>query len=98
MADKPFAVLAVNANGYSVDELRKAMDKENLTWRSFADPREGGGYFGPICTQWNLSGTPTIFALDHKGVIRHKWIGGPGEKAIDETLEKLIKQAGGDGK
>ena len=74
------------------------MDKENLTWRSFADPRKGEDYFGPICTQWNLSGTPRIYVLDHKGVIRHKWIGGPGEKAIEKTLEKLIKEAGGDGK
>ena len=98
MADKPFAVLAVNANGYSVDELKKVMDKENLTWRSFADPRKGEGHFGPVCTQWNLSGTPTIYVLDHKGVICHKWIGDPGEKAIDKKLEKLIKDAGGDGK
>jgi hypothetical protein len=26
-------------------------------------------------------------------VIRHKWIGHPGEKAIDSALEKLIQEA-----
>jgi hypothetical protein len=31
-------------------------------------------------------------------VIRHKWIGSPGEKAIDTALEKLINEAEGNGK
>jgi hypothetical protein len=26
-------------------------------------------------------------------VIRHKWVGAPGEKAIDTALEKLIHEA-----
>jgi hypothetical protein len=81
-----------------VDELKKTMDKENLNWRSFADAKKGDGYFGPICAQWNLVGTPTLYIVDHKGVIRHKWLGGPGEKTIDETLEKLIKEAQGETK
>ena len=70
------------------------MDKEKLNWRSFADHSEGGD-MGPICNQWNLVGTPTLYLLDAKGVIRHKWLGGPGEKAIDEAIEKLIKEAAG---
>ena len=37
MEDKPFALLAVNSNGYSVDQLKKVMDKENLNWRSSCD-------------------------------------------------------------
>ena len=39
-----------------------------------------------------------IYAIDHKGVIRYKRIGDPGAKAIDAGLEKLIKDAEGDGK
>jgi hypothetical protein len=95
MEDKPFALLAVNTNGYAVDQLKKVMDKENLNWRSFADAKQGDSFFGPICSKWNLMGTPTLYVLDHKGVIRHKWIGSPGEKAIDEALEKLVKAAEG---
>jgi peroxiredoxin len=67
------------------------MTKEKLTWRSFADPGALGQ--GAIATKWNLSATPTFYVLDHKGVIRHKWVGSPGEKAIDAALEKLIKEA-----
>ncbi len=72
------------------------MDKEKLTWRSFADP--GGLGQGPIVTKWNLPGTPTLYVIDPKGVIRQKWVGSPGEKAIDAVLDKLIKEAEGKGK
>ena len=68
------------------------MDKEKLNWRTLADHGEEPG-FGPICTQWNLRGTPTLFLLDHKGVICYKWLGSPGEKKIDEALANLIKEA-----
>jgi hypothetical protein len=72
------------------------MDREKLTWRSFVD--EGTAGAGPIATKWNLSATPTFYLLDHKGVIRYKWAGAPGEKATDTALGKLIKAAEGTGK
>ena len=57
-----------------------------------------GEGFGPISRAWNLQGTPTLFVLDHKGVIRYRWLGSPGENAIDEALNKLIKEAEGNDK
>jgi hypothetical protein len=90
-------LIGVNVNGYDVKELKKAMDREKLTWRSFADPGALGQ--GAITTKWNLPGTPTMYVIDPKGVIRHKWAGGtPGEKAIDAALDKLIKEAQEDGR
>src|SRR5260370_41263401 len=35
----------------------------------------------------------STYVIDHKGVIRHKWVGSPGEKAIDAALDKLIRLA-----
>jgi hypothetical protein len=70
------------------------MDKQKLNWRSFSDARGEEG-FGPIATRWNLLGTPTLYVLDHKGVIRHKWVGSPGEPVIDDALDKLLKEAEG---
>ena len=97
LEDKPFALLGINTNRYDVKKLKEVMDKEKLNWRSYADVGKGGD-LGPICTKWNLVGTPTLFVLDHKGVIRYKWLGGPGGKVIDEALHKLIKEAEADGK
>jgi len=71
------------------------MDKEKLPWRSFADAGPIGR--GLIASQWNLSATPTFYIIDHKGVIRYKWVGSPGDKAIDAALDKLIKEAEGGG-
>jgi len=62
------------------------MQKHELNWRSFADK-------GTINAKWNAPGTPGYYVIDHKGVIRHKWVGNPGEKAIDAALEKLIEEA-----
>jgi hypothetical protein len=84
----------VNVSENSAANLKKVMDKEKLNWRSFIDARGKGG-LGAIATKWNLRGTPTLYVLDHKGVIRHKWIGSPGEKAIDDALDRLIKEAEG---
>jgi hypothetical protein len=92
MEAKPFALIGVNTNQYDAKKLKEVMDKEKLNWRSFAD-KGGNDGMGPICTTWNLQGTPTLMVLDHKGVIRHKWLGSPGEKTIDEALAKLIKEA-----
>jgi hypothetical protein len=88
---KPFALIGVNLNLDGAKKLKEVMDKEKLPWRSFADGV-------PIALKWNLYGTPTLYVLDHKGVIRYKWMGNPDEKAIDAALEKLIKEAERDGK
>ncbi len=95
MKDRPFALVGVNTNGYKSEKLKAVMDKEKLTWRSFADVGDTEDEDGPrpIASKWNLQGTPTLYVLDHKGVIRYRWIGSPGEKAIDRALEDLIKEA-----
>ena len=95
LESKPFALLGVNVDCYTVEQLKKAVIKERLTWRSFADPRGGQqeGFPGRISNQWNLEGTPTLYLIDHKGVIRYKWLGDSGEKVIDEAIEKLVKEA-----
>ncbi|MEX2186160.1 MAG: hypothetical protein WD875_05165 [Pirellulales bacterium] len=67
------------------------MDKQNLPWRSIAEEGAAGG--GPIARQWNVSATPTLYLIDHNGVIRFKWAGAPGEKVMDAALEKVLKEA-----
>ncbi len=90
MKDKPFALIGVNVSEFETKNLKERMDKEKLNWRSFA-------HQDAINAKWNPS-TPGYYVLDPRGVIRHKWVGAPGEKAIDTALAKLINEAEGNGK
>jgi hypothetical protein len=92
---KPFALVGVNSDQNKL-ELKKVMDKEHITWRSFWNGPTGTG--GPISTTWNVQGWPTLYILDHKGVIRHKYLGSPGDKVLDEAIEKLVSEAEKDAK
>jgi hypothetical protein len=89
MEGKPFALVGVNSDQDKA-ELKKAMAKENITWRSFWN---GGSTQGPISTRWAVQGWPTLYVIDHKGVIRHKHVGSPGDKVLDDEIEKLVKEA-----
>ena len=89
MENKPFVLLGVNSDK-TQEIAKKAIEREKMTWRSFWN---GGSTSGPISTEWNVRGWPTLYVLDHKGVIRHKWVGSPGEKVMDEAIEKLVKAA-----
>ena len=84
MANKPFALLGVNSDG-DRDSIRKIVKEKNLTWRSWWD----GPPNGAIASAWNVRSWPTIFVLDHEGVIRHKNLRGDNlDKAIDELVAK----------
>ena len=61
------------------------VDTHQLNWRSFADD-------GSIAKRWNSPMTPSFYIIDHEGIIRHKWIGHPGETVIDAALEKLLAE------
>jgi hypothetical protein len=89
MQDKPFALLGINSDT-SKDVLKRVIKEEKMTWRSWWD---GGSTSGPIATKWNVQGWPTLYVIDHRGVIRHKWMGSPGEAVMDGAIEKLVKQA-----
>ena len=97
LSSKPFAVLGVNISEPDTAALKKLMEKENLTWRTFSDPPTSEGR-GAIARKWNLAGTPTIYLIDHKGVIRHKWVGGARANLIDNAVEKLIQEVEGGAK
>ena len=82
MENKPFALLGINSD--PKEHLRETLKKENMTWRSGWD---GGDTSGPIAKAWNVHGWPTIYILDHKGVIRFK---GPRGEAMDKAVEQLL--------
>jgi len=83
---KSFTILGINSDT-NTDALKKVLEKENITWRSWFD---GPGTNGPIATRWNVEGWPTLYLVDHKGVIRDKSIG---SKEMDKLIDKLVAEA-----
>src|SRR5579871_5233140 len=90
LADKPFALIGVNSDT-DLEKLKPRLQEEQITWRSFWNGPEGTG--GPISVDWGVRGWPTLYVIDHKGVIRHKWVGSPGDKVLDEAIEALVAEA-----
>lgn len=86
LADKPFALLGVNSDS-DLDQLKRRVKEENISWRSFWNGPEGTR--GPISTKWNVRGWPTIYVIDHKGVIRYKNVRG---EAMDEAIDTLLAE------
>src|SRR5262249_55539551 len=84
--EKPFALIGVNTNTSDPKKLNAIMDKENMNWRSFVIQEA-------INASWNKPGTPMYYVIDPHGVIRYKWFGSPGAKAIDTAVEKLMHEA-----
>jgi hypothetical protein len=89
LADKPFALIGVNSD-QDREKLKETMKEEKITWRSFWN---GGSTGGPISTTWNVQGWPTLYILDAQGVIRHKFLGSPGDKVLDEVIDALVRSA-----
>ena len=88
LADKPFALLGINSDT-DKEKLKEAMEKEQITWRSWWGGKEGTS--GPIAKAWNVHSWPTIYVLDQEGVIRYKNV--RGEK-LDDAVDALLKEMG----
>jgi thiol-disulfide isomerase/thioredoxin len=86
MEGKPFALIGVNSDR-TRDVVKKAREKEHITWRSWWDD---GTRRGRISSAWNIHFWPTIYVIDAKGIIRYKDVT---HQALDEALDSLVKEA-----
>ena len=78
--NRPFALVGVQC--YDKADKAKAFAKENsITWRSFHDEK------GEIAKSWNVEGFPSLFLIDHEGILREKDFGGD---KIDTLVEKYV--------
>ncbi|MBM4060235.1 MAG: redoxin domain-containing protein [Planctomycetes bacterium] len=89
MQQKPFAIVGVNSDE-DLAKLRPRLAAEKITWRSFWNGPEGTK--GPIAAAWHVTGWPTVYVIDHEGVIRHKGHGSP-PTAMDRVLRECVAKA-----
>lgn len=82
---KPFVIVGVNSDD-NLDSIREIAKNKNLTWRSFWD-----GDDGLIAKDWCITGLPTTYLIDTRGVIRYKQIMG---ERLDRAIEELMEEAG----
>lgn len=91
LKDRPFALLGVNSDNTSSDKgmnLYKTKQKEmGVTWRSFRNE----GSDPQISTDWRVRSWPTLYYIDHEGVIKHKNVRDADK--MEKVLEELIVAA-----
>jgi RNA polymerase sigma factor (sigma-70 family) len=98
-ANRPFTILGINRDR-DREALMKTRAEEKITWPSWFD---AGGVPGPASTRWLDSGTPpgpialrwnarwpTLYLLDHQGIIRGK--GGRFEE-MEKLVDPLVREA-----
>jgi thiol-disulfide isomerase/thioredoxin len=87
---EPFEIIGVNCDS-DVAKARDAVRRAGMTWRSFRDHTEGGR--AAITRDWNLIGYPTLYLIDHHGIIRKRWIGSPTPEELTRMTAVLIDAA-----
>ena len=89
LAGEPFDLL-----GFDVDAdaktLSVAMRAEGNTWRCWC---ENGN--GPIASRWVSEGIPSLYLIDHEGIIRVRYVGFPGKDVLDHAIQILLKRRTG---
>jgi thiol-disulfide isomerase/thioredoxin len=90
LVGKPFVILGVNADS-DKEALANTIESEKITWRSWYD---GGSPGGPIATRWDVEVWPTLFLIDHRGVVRKRFLGWADINRLEESIDRLVKEAG----
>jgi thiol-disulfide isomerase/thioredoxin/tRNA A-37 threonylcarbamoyl transferase component Bud32 len=91
--DRPFALLGVNCDDDRA-VVRREVARQQINWRSWWD---GGAAVGSIREQWQVDAFPTIYVLDHKGVIRYRFSGASGDNKLEVVVQTLLKEQEAEG-
>jgi hypothetical protein len=79
---KPFVLVSVSVDA-SKDTVKQFMKKNQMPWTHW--------HIGPnsdYLDRWDVPGFPTIYVVDHKGVIRYKDVR---DKELEEAVEALLE-------
>jgi hypothetical protein len=84
LKDKPFALLGMNSDGDAA-KVRQILADQGIAWRQGVL----GSTTGAIARRWQVRSWPTIYVLDHKGVIRFKDVR---DEEMEAAVNKLLAE------
>ena len=85
LKDEPFALVGINTDNDKEEYFEQA-EEFGVTWRSSWQ----GSTQGPIPMKWGVMGWPTLYLIDHEGVIREHWPGVPNEEEMNHRIDELV--------
>lgn len=88
MEKKLFELVSVSIDDEKAT-LQEFLAKEEMPWTHWWD----SGANNPTAKKYRIRAFPTMFLIDHKGIIRNKWVGSPGNEVMDKTIAELVKAA-----
>ena len=88
MKGKPFELVSVSADDKKAT-LEKFLETEKMPWTHWWQD----GPESAVLTKFRVRAFPTLYLIDHAGVIRHKWVGAPETEKLDAAVEELVKAA-----
>jgi thiol-disulfide isomerase/thioredoxin len=80
---KPFAFISISGDD-TKETLTSFLEKEKMPWVHWFADRKG------ILKDWNIRFYPTMYILDHKGVIRAKGLRG---EELEKKVNELVVEA-----
>ncbi|MFN0018744.1 MAG: trypsin-like peptidase domain-containing protein [Pirellulaceae bacterium] len=83
LKDSPFALVGVFRGEQSA--LQPLVADGTVAWKNWVD-----GPSGPISSQWRVTAVPTLYILDHEGIIRFKGLGFVTESQLAEKVKELL--------
>ena len=88
LKDQPFAIVGVNADD-DEEPAAHAVKKYKISWPSFRDARPGKE---SISDEWHAL-YPTLYLIDHEGIIRKRWTGAPAPAELNRMVDELVAAA-----
>ncbi len=89
LKDKPFVLLGVNGD-QTLAQARDAITEHRINWRSWVNT---SGKDGPITSQFNVRGFPSIFLIDAQGRLRYSHVGFLDPQTMDWVVDQLLAEA-----
>jgi hypothetical protein len=93
LKEQPFALIGINSDSKETlkgKTLKEMLAENDITWRQAAE----GSTSGPLPKKWNVRSWPTIYVIDHKGVIRFKNVR---DQAMEDAVVKLLDELKSEG-